>query len=340
MGWEDIPEQETIIPLLKNQLRKKKISHSYLFLGAEGVGKLDTAREFAAAALCENNRLESCGICLSCSKIAHSNHPDVQKFAPAEDKKKLGIDIMRDFQRRLALKPFESSRRFFMIEKADEMTKPAANCILKTLESPPEYAVIILFASEESRLLSTVLSRCQILRFHPLSQNEIVKILQQQGIKNEAANHLARLSGGSPGKAMQLAEKEDMFSRRKKAFDFLGELADADDVKILQTAATWSDWLKDDFPLFDLLPGFLRDIIVYKYSGVDAVRNQDYINYISKIAEKKQTETLIKLLEKTEIAARDIEANVRPSLVIKALLFDYQEILTRGNIKNSNLQKA
>ena len=337
MSWEDIPEQDAAISLLKSQLEQGKISHAYLFLGLEGVGKLAAAREFAAAALCENNKYESCGECLSCKKISHANHPDVQKFAPAEDKKELGIDIVRDFQRRLALKPFESSRRFFIIERADRMTVPAANCLLKCLESPPEYAVIILFASEESKLLATVLSRCQKLRFHPLSHEKIVKIFQQHGFKQEAASHLARLSAGSPGKARELIENEEMLPRRKKVFDFLSELTQKGDVNILQAASTWSDWLEDGFPLLDLLMEWFRDIIVFKYSGDCAVRNKDFIDYISRTANNKKPEKLLNLLQKTENTARDIEANVRPGLALQVLLFDLKEILTKDKEEKMNV---
>ncbi len=328
MSWDDIPEQDAIISLLKNQLRQGKINHAYLFLGTEGAGKHDTALEFASAALCENQNLESCGKCLSCQKIAHKNHPDVQKFSPVEGKNKLGIDIIRELQRRLALKPFASNRRFFIIEEADNMTEQAANCLLKSLESPPDYAVLILLASEESRLLSTVLSRCQKLRFHSLSQDKIVNVLQQHGYKNKAARHLARLAGGSPGKAKKLAENEKLLSRRKKVFGFLSRLTRVKDVEIFQTANSWADWLEDEFPLLDLMLEFYRDIIVYKQSGISSVRNQDFSDYISQIAENKSSQILLKLLERTESTARDIEANVRPELALQVLLFELQYLLS------------
>jgi len=328
MSWDDIPEQEPTKSLLQKQLKRGELSHAYLLLGAEGTGKKDMALELAAASLCqsEGQETDSCGSCLSCEKIAHDNHPDVNFFAPPEDKKQMGIDTVRELRRRLALKPFAAMRRFFIIEEADHMTEQAANSLLKSLEEPPEYAVLLLLAKDESSLLPTILSRCQKLRLHSLSLESIVSLLRERGIKSEPAQHLARLSAGSPGRALSLAESDDLLRRREDVLDFLCRLTGHDDLEIFAEAERWRDWLKEDFPLLDLLMEWYRDIIVCKQSGAEAVRNRDYSSDIERMARAYSLPRLQDMLESVREAAGDIEANVRPELSLQVLLFDLKEL--------------
>ncbi len=331
MSWSNIPGQKAVKELIKSQLQEGRLSHAYLLLGPRGTGKQKFAWELAATCLCLENEIESCGSCLSCRKIEHNNHPDVRAFSLAEDKKKIGIDIIRDLQHRLSLKPFEADRRFFIINEADKMTPQASNCLLKSLEDPPNYATLLLLAEEESRLLPTILSRCQHLRFHPLSREKIASMLQKEKeLNRDAALHLSRLAAGSPGRALKLAEDDELPEYRKKTLNFMEGLSRHKDVEILEEAEKWKKWLQEGMPLFDLLKEWFRDIIVYKRSGSGPVRNSDYLSAIKETARSFCPGELLEMLAAVERADEDIEANVRPELVLQVMLLNLKEKLSEN----------
>ncbi len=340
MSWSEIPGQEFAKNVLQNQLREERLSHAYLFSGAKGLGKKALALELAAASLCSRENSESCGSCLSCQKISHDNHPDVQVFGPAESKKSLGIDVIRELQRELALKPFEAGRRFFVIEKAEEMTAQAANSLLKSLEEPPAYAVLILLVSEESRLLPTIISRCQQLNLHPLSRGKITSLLQERGIRPQFASHIARLAAGSPGRAQELAEKEELLERRNEVLNFLAGLEQKNDIEIFSAVSKWSDWFAEDFPLIQILSEWCRDLIVYSRSGSEDVRNHNFLQEIEGIAASSNFDQLSLMLELVEKAADDIDANVMSDLVLSVLLFDLKTLMEADETEKVDTQAS
>jgi len=214
MGFETITGNRKIAQELQNYVKQNKASHSYLFYGQEGIGKKLFAQEFARMLLCQNPQETT--PCNSCIKYQSGNHPD---FAIIEaDGKSVKIEQIRNIQEQIAQKPIQSRKKIYIIDDSDKMTKEAQNCLLKTLEEPPEYATLILIASNESKLLATIKSRCTKIAFQNISQTEMLAYLKEKGIQ-ETNQNLLKLYNGSIGKAIRLQEKRNLYEQIETIVD-------------------------------------------------------------------------------------------------------------------------
>ena len=325
MKLSGISGQKEAREIIQGQLEQERVSHAYLFLGREGLGKKALAVELARSVLCSCGEVENCG-CTCCKKIDHGNHPDLRIFRRTENRRELGIDIIREMQRRLAFRPYEGQRRFFIIAEADRMTRQAANSLLKTLESPPDYATLILLAEEEELLLPTILSRCQQIRLKPIPKFRIIEELKSLNLTEEKASLIAGLSGGSPGRARKLAEDESLMERRKEILNFLSRPEEYNYFNIFQKSKEWLEWFKEDFPLADLLMDWQRDIMIVEQAGKENLSNFDYYSEIKAVRQRLSTGQAVKALELAAGAAQDLENNVRSDLVLQVLMIKLKTI--------------
>ena len=184
--FKDIPGQEEMKRQLEMSVRRNHLSHSYLLLGEKGVGKLTMARAFAKRLLCTGEGTRPCGRCHSCIQIAADTHPDVVTIQ--RDKTALGVDAVREqLAQEIRIRPFSGERRIFIVPEAEKMTQQAQNAILKTIEEPPDYAMVLLLAEQEEALLPTIRSRVLRLVFRPVPETEILKRLRAAGAPPERA---------------------------------------------------------------------------------------------------------------------------------------------------------
>ena len=201
--------------LIKEELQKSieqdKVSHSYLFVGIEGIGKQMIAKEFAQMILCTSDTIKGCHQCKSCIEFQSENHPDFLYIEP--DGNSIKIEQIRYLQRKIQEKPIISNQKVYIINDADRMTTEAQNCLLKTLEEPPEYSTIILIGSNENAFLNTIKSRCMIISFQSIPSNEIKKYIEETyGISSVSPNMLQSFQG-SIGKAVVLKDKQDSYQK-------------------------------------------------------------------------------------------------------------------------------
>lgn len=198
---------------IKNQLKQavdlNKTSHSYLFLGISGIGKKIIAKEFAKMILCEGDN-KYCNQCKSCIEFDSNNNPDFILIEP--DGASIKIDQIRQMQKKIIEAPIISKNKVYIIDDADLMTTEAQNCLLKTLEEPPEYVTIILIGSKESSFLSTIKSRCTIIKFSPIENEQIIEYLNKKYEIKNISEEMLEIFGGSIGKAEDLKDKEELFS--------------------------------------------------------------------------------------------------------------------------------
>lgn len=205
MSFERIKGQNRAINMLKAEFISDRISHAYLFLGLDGVGKLKTAYSFAQLINCENPQMGCpCGKCSSCKKIISGVHPDIKVINP--EGSSIRINQIRQMQNNAYLKCYEGIYKVILIDDAHLMTLQAANSLLKILEEPPESTIIILISNDVKRIPSTVLSRCQIIKFNPLSDSDMKEIISDMGMEIKVPLNIAQ---GSISKALELISNNE-----------------------------------------------------------------------------------------------------------------------------------
>lgn len=206
--FENIIGNTNIKTVLEKSIKQNKLSHSYLFIGTQGIGKKMIATEFAKMILCLDDN-KYCNHCKSCIEFDTNNNPDFVLISP--DGNNIKIEQIRDIQKRIQEKPIISEKKVYIIDNADLMTTEAQNCLLKTLEEPPEFAVIILIGSNSNTFLPTIKSRCTIMNFNKISDEEMTKYLREKcDVKNIDQNMLYMYQG-SIGKSLELKEKQEEY---------------------------------------------------------------------------------------------------------------------------------
>ena len=202
--FDKIIGNEKIKSNLLKSVELNKISHSYMFIGTDGIGKKMMAKEFAKMILCTGVN-KYCNECKSCIEFDSNNNPDFRIIEP--DGNSLKIEQIREFQNKVAEKPIISNKKVYIINDSDRMTAEAQNCLLKTLEEPPEYVTIILIGSNENLFLSTIKSRCMIIHFEKISNEKVSEYIKTNyGVQIESKTMLSAFQG-SIGKAIKLREK-------------------------------------------------------------------------------------------------------------------------------------
>ena len=217
---------EEIQNLLKQAIKNNRTSHSYLFVGTEGIGKKQIAKEFAKALLCLNND-KYCNTCKSCIEFDDNNNPDFVILEP--DENSIKIEQIREIQRKVVEKPIISNQKVYIIDNSDKMTTEAQNCLLKTLEEPPKYITIILIGTNENAFLSTIKSRCTILRFKDIPQHKIEEYLDTQIYFKD--KRILKACGGSIGKALEIKDRQEEY---ESIHEFIENLAQENIIDIFQ----------------------------------------------------------------------------------------------------------
>lgn len=218
MLWDKIRGQVGAVNYLRQSIRKDKVVSGYLFQGPSGVGKTMAASIFAGAINCRMAPGEGCGSCPDCRMIGNGSHPDIHFMAPSSKSRLIVIDQIKELQRKVYLRSYGDNWKIFIIQDADRMNGSTQNAFLKTLEEPPEKTILILITNQPGHLLPTIRSRCQkvIFRSWPL---EMMKsfLMEEAGISEAESHVLHNISGGCPGRALQLS-REGLLDIRKTIF--------------------------------------------------------------------------------------------------------------------------
>ncbi len=208
MSWDRIRGQSAALASFRAAVECGRLGQAYLFVGPDGVGKRLFATELARALLCEKppGLLAACDHCPACAQVAAGSHPDVLALATPEGKHELPVEEMRGFCTRMSLKPARGRRKVGIVLDADDFNEESANSFLKTLEEPAQGSLLLLLATGTDQQLPTILSRCQTVRFAPLSPADLRAVLEAQGVAADQLDRLVRLGGGSAGRALALAD--------------------------------------------------------------------------------------------------------------------------------------
>lgn len=226
MSLLDIRDQAIPIRFLQNIIRSGRVPNGMLFHGPAGVGKALAAREMIKALNCKEHEADCCGTCLTCRKIEHGTHPDVKEISPSGKARNIGVVVV-DFMNELSMyRPFEGDWRVFIVHDVDRMRPDAQNHFLKTLEEPPSKTAFILLTEAPRRLLPTIRSRCQQVRFGALRPETVQELLlRDRDIPAPVAEALAAVSQGQMSRALDLVDSE----KRNLVLDVTLRLAEGED---------------------------------------------------------------------------------------------------------------
>lgn len=308
----------TILERFSTLLSKERMAHAYLFSGPSGVGKSETALEIAKLVNCQDLAIKPCGQCESCRKIQKGIHPDITRITGSR-LETIKIDDVRDLIQRSQLRPFEATKKVFIISNVEYMTTDAGNALLKTLEEPSATSLIILTTAVLDANLDTIRSRCHIVNFFTLSVKDLAQILQSDyDMEHSWAQFTAQFSEGSLGKAIQF-NNQKFFKRKNQAIDEIVFGANAE--TYIKKIAGDKELAKE---ALDSLWSFYRDVLLFKAGeSPNRIIHQDRLGEIKKLAPKYSFEDIDDILReivKTVRMVRD-NFNVKVALgLIKELI--------------------
>jgi len=276
--WQVIG-QDKLLSLLKQNLKERNIAHAYLLTGPRHIGKGTLAVNIAQAVNCDASE-PPCGQCHSCFRIAQEKHADVI-FTHLNSSVEISIDTIRELQHLANLPPYEGKYKVFIINDAEYLSIEAANCLLKILEEPPPTVIWLLLASEENRLLPTVISRCQRLEFKLLPMKQIKGILvDQYDIAPNKANLLARLSHGCLGWAISAVKDDNLLPQRTQNINKFVSLLTANLEQRFGCAQEWAiQFNRQRRSMIETIEDWInwwRDLMLIRGSCEEFITNLDY----------------------------------------------------------------
>ena len=321
-SFSEIVGHEQIKEHMQAVIRDKKPFHAYLFQGEEGVGKEALARTFAAGLQCQSESADKpCKECVSCRQMESGNQPDV--IWVTREKASLGVDEIREqLCNTMDIKPFSSPYKIYLVPEAEKMTEAAQNALLKTIEEPPEYGIVILMTSNISALLPTIQSRCLTMEFRPLSTVVVESYVKEHcQVPDYQARASAAFAQGNLGKAMRYAKSEDFIERKDHIISLLRHVEQMDlseMLAVIKDLGTRKDEVRD---YIDLMVLWYRDVLLFKATkDINQLLFQDEASYISREASHRSYEKIEEILQAFEKAKVRLRANVNFDITMELML--------------------
>lgn len=327
IGWESVIGQEQLTENLRNALKYNKISHAYLLQGEKLSGKRMIADIFARALQCESDEEKPCNKCRSCKQSMNGNHPDII-YVEHDKPNVISVDNVRtQINGDIAIKPYSGPHKIYIMDEAEKMNTQAQNALLKTLEEPPEYAVILLLTTSVEAMLPTILSRCVVLDIKPVSEDKIKKFLMEKvEIPDYRASICASFARGNVGRAIQLASNEE-FDQLKS--EVLGIMKNISNLEVNQMAAAVKHINEEKLDINDYLDLcfiWYRDVLLYKACGDKSplIFKEELLD-IRRIAAGYTYEGIDRIIHAIERARNRLKANVNADLTMELLLLAMKE---------------
>lgn len=318
---------ERIKEYFQNAITMDKVSHAYILNGADKSGKMLLAEAFAAALQCEKGQASACGECHSCKQAAGRNQPDII-YVSHEKPNTLGVDdIRKQVNDDIVLKPYSSRYKVYIIDEAEKMNVQAQNALLKTIEEPPAYAVIILLTTNADGFLPTILSRCVRLDLKAVPDKEIRRFLmEEKQVPDYQADICVAFAQGNVGKAIQLAGSDNFNEMKNSALQLIKRLDDIDLYEMTQAIKQITEYKLEITDYFDIMLIWYRDVLLYKATAdANKLVFQDEVYSIKKEASRCSYEGMENIIEALDKAKIRLRANVNFELVIELLLLTIKE---------------
>lgn len=326
LTFSDVVGHENIIDYFQNAFRMQKFSHAYILNGEDGTGKNLLASIFATTLQCEAHDVNPCGVCKSCLQAMSDNHPDIKYIT--HEKASISVDDIRSqLNNDVQIKPYSSKYKVYIIDEAEKLTEQAQNALLKTIEEPPEYAVILLLTNNSNLFLETILSRCVVLNLKVIPKESIKKYLMEEvKVPDYQAELSATFANGNLGKAIKLSSSEE-FSQMKADVVRLMKYIDDYELseimgaikKIAENKSVINDYL-------DLILLWYRDVLMFKATmDANLVFYKDEVQDIKKQGSNKSFEALDHIIKALDDTKKRLLANVNFEIAMELLLLAMKE---------------
>lgn len=310
MYFENIIGQDFAKKYLTNSIKNNKVNHAYMFEGMDGIGKKKFSEEFSKILL-ESDNVE--------------NSPDFINIYP--DGNSIKIAQIRKLQTDIIIKPHKKYK-IYIINRAEKMTVEAQNALLKTLEEPPEYAIMILITSNKEALLDTIKSRCEIIKFLPISLIDLSKYLVQNGVDEQRAQLLATFSRGSIEKAIELSESVDFALMREDIQTYIETMIDKSIIDILEIPNSMEKYKADIVGTLDIMINYFRDMMMDKENADKSmIINADKITFIKNMSRKITYSQVSKIIDIIEETKKKIRSNCNFNISIQVMALNIYEVI-------------
>ncbi|MFJ7832394.1 DNA polymerase III subunit delta' [Peribacillus sp. NPDC046944] len=326
--WQEMRQiQPQVMTMLQNSITKNRVAHAYIFEGDTGTGKKEVSKNFAKSLLCENpvEGFEPCGQCKNCKRISSGNHPDIHLIE--KDGLSIKKEQIKSLQEEFSKKSVEANRKVYMITDADKMSVGAANSLLKFLEEPVGDTVAILMTEQVQRILPTILSRCQLISFKPLSPENVKRKLMEQDVDPQMAAVVAHLTQNVVD-GIDMSHDE-WFVQGQKIVVKLYEVLKQNSLKALLFLQTdWFSHFKDREQVdrgLDLLLLIYKDLLYIQLDKKDLIVFQNKLKEFETHALHLSPRRLAEHMEFILEAKRKLMSNTNPQLLMEQLVLNLQE---------------
>ena len=326
-GFKDIIGHEQIIEHLQNAIEMDKVSHAYIINGPDKSGKMMLAEAFAMTVQCEQGGRDACLECHSCKQALGRNQPDII-YVSHEKPNTISVDDIRtQVNNDIVIKLYSSRHKIYIIDEAEKMNVQAQNALLKTIEEPPAYAIILLLTTNADNFLPTILSRCVSLNIKAVPDETIEKYLMSNWqIPDYQAQICVAFAQGNVGKAIQLASSSDFNELKSSVLQLVKRLHEIDLYELTEAVKQIGEYKLQINDYFDLMMVWYRDVLYFKATGdVNGLIFKDEVYDIKRRAEKSSYNGIEQIIEALQKAQLRLLANVNFDLVMELLLLTIQE---------------
>ena len=325
-SFSDIYGYETIKEHLQTAISTKKVSHAYIISGGLGAGKKMVATAFAKTLQCEAGGIEPCGKCHSCIQTDTFNQPDI--IWVKSIKNSIGVDDVREqLVSDIQIKPYSSPYKIYIIDDADRLTVQAQNAILKTIEEPPHYGIVILLAKNPGVFLQTISSRCVHIELKPLNDDVVIKYLKDNyDVGDAECKFASRFAGGRIGRAVTMVQSTEFAQLREDVMKVVRNAKDMNTTDILSLVKNVANYKLSIDDYLDLLAMWYRDVLMFKSTNdTNLLIFTDKMSLIKEQASHMSYEGLGDIIESIDKVKIRLQANVNFELVMELLVMAIRE---------------
>jgi DNA polymerase-3 subunit delta' len=327
LNFKSVVGHEQIIEHMSAALKNKKVSHAYIFEGPNGSGKNLLAKVFATALECEAGYGDACGMCRSCHQMDTGNQPDV-RWITHEKTSAISVDDVRtQINADMAIKPYSSRYKIYIVDEAEKLNEQAQNALLKTIEEPPEYGIIMLLTNNMEALLPTILSRCISFHLKPVDNYKIVDFLEKEyGVPDYQAHICAAFSQGVVGRAVDMAVSESFNDLQYHVLNIVKNIHDMDIYEVIETVRHLNNYKTNINDVIDMMMVWYRDALILKVTtDANLIVYKDEYRFLMEQAERSSYEGLNNIIQALEKAKTRLAANVNFDIALEMMLLSMKE---------------